>query len=472
MKLSLFTLSLFFLMFRSSLHGEVWTAPADISTSGVNSSFPDVALNDSGQIVAVWIGDSKCRVSTATFGGNWSAPAILQSSSNTASSPSSLINDKGEALASWTEAVSSNQKSIFVATLLTGANWSDPLPLALGKSVVGASFSICSMGHINAAIETSSSSGIQVYKASFGGNWTSPLKVGDPTCSQVKLGYRESPHIGLIGIIWRTSSEPPPKQLIFAELLSQVESLSFSSTISGTQLSASGQDAETPQLALNSNRQAVAIWSRSNGTNKIIQTCEKPSGGKWSTPVSLSASSQNASLPLLALNDAGQAVAVWKRSNGTNTIIQASTLNFGATWSTPIDLSQTGQNADNPKVAINAKGECIALWQRPDGTSTRIQAAITGISPLPPSNLRLTSKLITCPQGNYYHIYLLWNAPSTSSIASYKIYRNGVLAATQRSDRLIFQDFLKKTEGVPVTYEVSALSNGGGESVKVPVSLP
>src|SRR3989338_256576 len=213
------------------------------------------------------------------------------------------------------------------------------------------------MGHINAAIETSSSSGIQVYKASFGGNWTSPLKVGDPTCSQVKLGYRESPHIGLIGIIWRTSSEPPPKQLIFAELLSQVESLSFSSTISGTQLSASGQDAETPQLALNSNRQAVAIWSRSNGTNKIIQTCEKPSGGKWSTPFDLSAEGQDAASPQIMMNPSGQAVALWVRSDGTTTRIQAAMKLFGGTWSTPVSLSASSQNAYLPLLALNDAGQ-------------------------------------------------------------------------------------------------------------------
>jgi hypothetical protein len=40
-------------------------------------------------------------------------------------------------------------------------------------------------------------------------------------------------------------------------------------------ISVAGQDAFTPQLVIDSNNNIVAIWYRSNGTNTIIQSSTK-----------------------------------------------------------------------------------------------------------------------------------------------------------------------------------------------------
>src|ERR1051325_6115370 len=87
-------------------------------------------------------------------------------------------------------------------------------------------------------------------------------------------------------------------------------------------LSAAGQNASSPQVAIDPAGDAVAVWTRFNGTNTIIQSASRPAGGAWSAPLDLSAAGQNASSPQIAVDPAGNAVAVWTRSNGTNNIIQ------------------------------------------------------------------------------------------------------------------------------------------------------
>ena len=45
----------------------------------------------------------------------------------------------------------------------------------------------------------------------------------------------------------------------------------------------------------------------------------------------------------------------------------------GAAFSTPVFLSHGSQNANAPQVASDADGDAVAVWQRFDGSTSRIQ---------------------------------------------------------------------------------------------------
>jgi hypothetical protein len=141
-----------------------------------------------------------------------------------------------------------------------------------------------------------------------------------------------------------------------------------------TDLSAVGQDAEEPQVAVDSAGDAFAVWSRSNGFHTIIQAAIRPAGGSWGSIVDLSAAGRNATEPQLAVDPAGDAVAVWSRSNGSHTIIQAASRPAGGGWSGPMDLSAAGRNAAEPQVAIDSSGDAVAAWQRFDGIVQIVQS--------------------------------------------------------------------------------------------------
>ncbi|NGX34349.1 MAG: hypothetical protein K1060chlam1_00701 [Candidatus Anoxychlamydiales bacterium] len=134
-------------------------------------------------------------------------------------------------------------------------------------------------------------------------------------------------------------------------------------------LSASGQTALNPKI-VDCNRQVYIynLWTRSNGTNDIIQfDASKNRFSSWLTPVNLSADGQDASNPEFATDDLGRyTYAIWSRSNGTNDIIQfTSSPYFGSNFSSPVDLSSIGQNASNPKVCTISSYGCVcAIWQR------------------------------------------------------------------------------------------------------------
>jgi hypothetical protein len=142
-------------------------------------------------------------------------------------------------------------------------------------------------------------------------------------------------------------------------------------------LSVAGQNADRPQVAFDSQGNAVAVWQRSNGASYVVQAAVRPAGGSWQAPVDLSAAGQNAGDPQVAFDSQGDGVAVWERYNGANDIVQGAVSAAGSgVWQAPVDLSVTGQDAFYPHVAVDAQGNAIAVWQRSDGANLIVQGAV------------------------------------------------------------------------------------------------
>jgi len=138
-----------------------------------------------------------------------------------------------------------------------------------------------------------------------------------------------------------------------------------------------------PQVALAAAASAVAAWTFDDGDDKIVQAAVRPAGGEWSDPEDLSDVSadagppdEEAGSPDVGINAAGEAVAVWQHFDGSNDIVQAAALPAGGEWSEPDDLSEAGQNAHEPQVAIDPDGDAVATWSRWGGSALIVQAAV------------------------------------------------------------------------------------------------
>src|SRR5205085_978009 len=155
-------------------------------------------------------------------------------------------------------------------------------------------------------------------------------------------------------------------------------------------LSAAGQNASNPEVAVDAQGNAIAVWHRFDaGTNTIVQAAAlaaasrrrrryftpKP-GGSFGAPQDLSAAGQNASFPEVAVDGQDNAIAVWRRFDGTNFIVQAAARAAGGSFGAPQDLSAAGQKAGFPEVAVDGQGNAIAVWSRFDGTNFIVLPAV------------------------------------------------------------------------------------------------
>ena len=143
-------------------------------------------------------------------------------------------------------------------------------------------------------------------------------------------------------------------------------------------LSAAGQRAFRPQVTVAPDGSATAVWQRFDGSNTIVQAATRPPGGSFGAPVDLSDSGQNAEKPEVTTSPDGNTTAVWQRSDGSNTIIQAAIRPPNGAFGVPVDLSIAGQNAGKPQVTTSPDGTTTAVWERWNGTKSVIQAASRG----------------------------------------------------------------------------------------------
>jgi hypothetical protein len=180
-------------------------------------------------------------------------------------------------------------------------------------------------------------------------------------------------------------------------------------TISDPGVSASG-----PAVAVDPSGNASVAWTQSDGTNLRIYSAYRPSGGSFGSPVVVSASGQDASAPTVSMDNSGNTLLAWQRTDGTKLRVQTATRTPGAGggFGAITTLSDPGQDAFNPQAAagpsVDANG--VVVWTRSDGTNLRVQSArrrdVTGY-PRPkgatPVRVSLVPAFNQCTTGNRVH---------------------------------------------------------------------
>jgi hypothetical protein len=139
-------------------------------------------------------------------------------------------------------------------------------------------------------------------------------------------------------------------------------------------LTATGQDATIPALAVAPDGTATAAWERT-GAYDAVQVSTRPPGGTFGAAVDVSTTGQNARGPQVAVAPDGTTTVVWRRYTGANTNIQASTRPPGGVFGAPVDLSAPGHQDSQPQVAVGSDGTTSVVWTRATSMTTAIVQA-------------------------------------------------------------------------------------------------
>jgi hypothetical protein len=165
-------------------------------------------------------------------------------------------------------------------------------------------------------------------------------------------------------------------------------------------LSAGGQFANFSQVAVDQGGDAVFAWERADGTTQCqrlvtggstgclrIQARARSAEGTLSPVQILSAGGEHALYPQVAVDQSDDAVFVWQRYDGTTQCppvaetelgcarVQARARSAAGVLSAVQTLSAPGQNAGGSQVGVDQAGNAVADWARFDGAYERIQAA-------------------------------------------------------------------------------------------------
>lgn len=126
-------------------------------------------------------------------------------------------------------------------------------------------------------------------------------------------------------------------------------------------ISGKGESGSTPRIASNGAGDIVAIWREVDGDTSAIRAAFRPAGESWGSAQRISTPVLATESPRVAMDKAGNAVAVWQRSSGHDSVVQAAIRPAGGAWSEPEDFSGPGEVAFNADVAAKA-GQMTAVW--------------------------------------------------------------------------------------------------------------
>ncbi len=352
--------------------GGTWQAAVDVSAPGPNLPDPQLAIDPQGDATAVWLRDNGIsRVVQAALrpaGGVWQAPVDLSAPGANAQDPGVAVDQNGTAIAAWDRSNGTN-RIVQAALRPAGGAWQAPTDLSLpGRDAAASQVTVDPQGDAAAVWYRSDGSNtiVQAALRPAGGVWQAPANLSGPgenaTAPRVALDPQ-----GNAVAVWSRSN-------------------GTTFVVQASQLPAGGTwqppvDLSVPEfggdqrVALDPQGNATAVWDRYDGTNFIVQAALRPAGGTWQAPVDLSQPGQDASPPQLAVDPRGNAIPIWVRYDGNHFIAQAAVHPAAGSWQTPVDLSTPGQSALDPQVAVDPQGDAVAVWDRSNGTNTIVQAA-------------------------------------------------------------------------------------------------
>lgn len=141
--------------------------------------------------------------------------------------------------------------------------------------------------------------------------------------------------------------------------------LSWSSPVTISDLSVNASD---PHVVIDPSGNATAAWIE----NSTVVTSSLPLGGSWTTPTTISNIANTALSPRLGVDSSGNVYAIWVENN----IIEYATLPFGGSWSSETAIS--GSGASTPSLAVDSSGNAVGVWIRSGNVESSTKPAVSG----------------------------------------------------------------------------------------------
>ncbi len=71
----------------------------------------------------------------------------------------------------------------------------------------------------------------------------------------------------------------------------------------------------------------------------------------------------------------GHSVGAWTETEGANIRVRAKTYCYDRGWGSVDNLSDDGQDASDVDIALNGARQAVVIWNRSNGVNTIVQAA-------------------------------------------------------------------------------------------------
>ncbi len=350
--------------------------PEDLSAPGADSFAPEIAVGPDGRVTAVWVrevgANRVVQSATSAPGGGFAPPGDVSSPTGEASPPQVAIAGDGTATVAWVRAQPPNSV-VQSSTRLPGGGFgsvvdlSNPLGNASGLEVAGASD-----GTITAIWrrDTGPTDQLEAATRPPAGNFGAAAVVAPvaPSISDTSIAYRPD---GVAVASWSRFDGSDSDILI--ALRPPVGSFGPPSEVTS-----SPDDELEASITITPDNSTTLVWEKRIGLDSLIQTRVFPANGVPEPILDLTSPGAVAAEPAVAASPDGTVTVAWDRPDPQNNLrIQTVTRAPGAGFGSVTELSDAGHGAQEPQLAAGPDGEVTSVWRRFDGSHSIIQTAST-----------------------------------------------------------------------------------------------
>jgi hypothetical protein len=354
-------------------NGTTWgTAELIDAGAGNNAVAPQVAFDGDGNAIAVWLewdGPNARIYANRWDGTTWGTAELIDAGANHAWDPQIAFDGAGVAIAVWQQ--SDGWTGRIYANRWDGAAWgtAELIDAGVGNHAYRPQIAFDGPGNAIAVWTQYDGSNDRIYANRWNGTTWGTAELIDAGAGNhahdPQIAFDGSANAIAVWLEWDGSNYG-----IYANR--------WNGTTWGTAElidAGAGNSAGDPQIAFDGASVAIAVWQRSDGSGLRIYA-NRWDGTAWGTAELIDAGADNSAWsPQIAFDGPGVAIAVWYQWDGSNDRIYANRWN-GTAWGTAelIDAG-AGNDAREPQIAFDGAGNAIAVWRQSDGSNNRIYAA-------------------------------------------------------------------------------------------------
>jgi hypothetical protein len=394
---------------------------------------PSAAMNGAGDAIVAWAGadedaNTEILVAVRRAGGAFSAPRLVSRVPLTREARSVVVamDERGAAIVAW-RLDAFNRRSVVQAAALSIAGPVSP-PMTLSRradpSLVKVAVSAAGDAIVGWARQDRSGKVVQVSTRAAGSGLSRPVSLSAIRgfAGQFDLAMNAA---GDAVVAW---SRRPLRRNGVVQATVRRAGRGFSRPVA---VSRGTTVTETPTVAIDAAGDAIVAWERfdRSGTHDVVQVAIQAAGQAFSAPAGLSARSREARLGDVAMDAAGDAVAVWTDGRPgrepLNGVVRAAIRSAGAGFTQPIVLARAGSGAF---VAMNPAGAAIVTWAPGTSSFYYVPGALVALrapgGPFSPPALIAHGRIVGA-----YGAQPIAISGSGDAILAWRSYRSGVVQA-------------------------------------------
>ena len=304
--------------------GAAWTAPVKVSAADVTASAPEAGIDDAGNLTVVWVSGSAARSIRSAFrpaGGDWETSFARMPTSFDCHDPKLAVDPAGAAVV--VADCGTGAATMRAAYRAAGGFWAGSVVLPGSGSGSEPRVGIDDAG--NAVVVWSSAGTVKSAYRPAAGGWTGPTQVSPAGDVTLEPQVAMSP-TGVAQAIWRHERRDNPTDPVVRVEASSRQWFRSLDAPPGAGRCPTRTPFPWRRTSLRSASTGcgnkVAVWAnRTTPERAILQKTggfQTSWGGSGISPVqNASDGATSVEAPQVALDDQGRAVAVWRSYNGT-----------------------------------------------------------------------------------------------------------------------------------------------------------